>query len=74
MDSTQLKELQCTTVKDHEKRISELERADVKLFAKIDKLIENIQGLTSIVKWLLGGLGTIVIGFIAWAIQYILTH
>lgn len=57
------------TVKEHERRIVALEKADAEFAIRLENLVEKIESLTSWIKALvLSILGTGV-GFVIWYIQ-----
>ena len=57
------------TVKEHERRIVALEKADAEFAIRLESLVEKIESLTSWIKALvLSILGTGV-GFVIWYIQ-----
>ncbi len=56
-------------LKDHEKRITFLEKTDAEFAIRLDNLLEKIESLTSWVKWLVISIVTTGVGFIIWYIQ-----
>lgn len=56
---------------NHETRIQDLEKADVKLFERIDSLISQMQSVTGWIKWLIITLILSLTGFFIWYIQSI---
>lgn len=54
---------------DHEERIQDLEKADVKLFTSIDNLIKQMQEVTAWIKWFIISLILGFGGFFIWYIQ-----
>jgi hypothetical protein len=53
----------------HENRIIKLEKADIKLFERMDNLIQKICSLTEWMKWFTIAILSGSIGFIIWYIQ-----
>ena len=56
-------------IKDHEKRIVALEKADAEFVIRLDNLVEKIEGLTGWIKALVCSIIATGIGFIVWYIQ-----
>lgn len=54
---------------DHETRIQNLEKADVKLFERMDNLIAQMQVVTGWIKWLIITIILSLGGFFIWYIQ-----
>ena len=57
------------TVKDHERRIVALEKADAEFAIRLENLVEKIESLTSWIKALTVSIITTGVGFIIWYIQ-----
>jgi len=57
------------TVRDHERRIVALEKADAEFAIRLQNLIEKIDSLTSWIKALVVSIITTGVGFIIWYIQ-----
>jgi len=56
-------------LKDHEKRIVALEKADAEFVIRLDNLVEKIEGLTGWIKALVCSIIATGVGFIVWYIQ-----
>jgi len=56
-------------LRDHEKRIAALEKADAEFAIRLQNLIEKIDSLTSWIKALVVSIITTGVGFIIWYIQ-----
>jgi hypothetical protein len=56
-------------LRDHEKRIVALEKADAEFAIKLQNLIEKIDSLTGWIKALVVSIITAGVGFIIWYIQ-----
>lgn len=56
-------------LRDHEKRIVALEKADAEFAIKLQNLIEKIDSLTGWIKALVVSIITTGVGFIIWYIQ-----
>ena len=56
-------------LRDHEKRIVTLEKADAEFAIKLENLLEKIDSLTGWIKALVVSIITIGVGFIIWYIQ-----
>mgnify|MGYP000919003846 CR=1 FL=1 len=56
-------------LRDHEKRIVSLEKADAEFAIRLQNLIEKIDSLTGWIKALVVSIITIGVGFIIWYIQ-----
>ena len=56
-------------LRDHEKRIVALEKADAEFAIRLQNLIEKIDSLTSWIKALVVSIITTGVGFIIWYIQ-----
>ncbi len=56
-------------LRDHEKRIVALERADAEFAIKLENLLEKIDNLTGWVKALVISIITAGVGFVIWYIQ-----
>lgn len=57
------------TVKEHERRIVALEKADAEFTIRLQNLIEKIDSLTGWIKALVVSIITTGVGFIVWYIQ-----
>ncbi len=57
------------TVKDHERRIVALEKADAEFAIRLENLLEKIENLTSWIKALVVSIVGTGVGFIIWYIQ-----
>lgn len=57
------------TVKDHERRIVALEKADAEFAIRLENLVEKIESLTSWIKALVLSIVATGVGFIIWYIQ-----
>ena len=57
------------TVKDHERRIVALEKADAEFAIRLENLVEKIENLTSWIKALVVSIVGTGVGFIIWNIQ-----
>ena len=57
------------TVKDHERRIVALEKADAEFVIRLENLLEKIESLTSWIKALVLSIVATGVGFIIWYIQ-----
>lgn len=57
------------TVKEHERRIVALEKADAEFAIRLENLIEKIDSLTSWIKALVVSIVGTGVGFIVWYIQ-----
>lgn len=56
-------------VKDHERRIVALEKADAEFAIRLENLVEKIESLTSWIKALVVSIVGTGVGFIIWYIQ-----
>lgn len=56
-------------IRDHEKRIIVLEKADAEFAVKLQNLIEKLDSLTTWIKWLIVTIAGTGISFIVWYIQ-----
>ena len=56
-------------LRDHEKRIVALEKADAEFAIRLNNLLEKIESLTSWIKALVVSIITTGVGFIIWYIQ-----
>jgi len=57
------------TVRDHERRIVALEKADAEFAIRLQNLLEKIESLTSWIKALTISIVTSGVGFFIWYIQ-----
>lgn len=56
-------------INNHGDRIDKLENRQAETNVNIDNLCNNIAGLTSAIKWLVGLGATSLVGFFMWVIQ-----
>ena len=57
------------TVKEHERRIVALEKADAEFAIRLENLVEKIESLTSWIKALVISILGTGVGFVIWYIQ-----
>ncbi|MCC0668502.1 MULTISPECIES: hemolysin XhlA family protein [unclassified Clostridioides] len=57
------------TINKHNNEIDELKVANIESKAELKALCENLNSLTSMLKWLIGTMITILVGFFIFAIQ-----
>ncbi|MCI9974776.1 hemolysin XhlA family protein [Clostridioides difficile] len=57
------------TINKHNDEIDELKVADIEYKAELKALCENLNSLTSMLKWLIGTMITTLVGFFIFAIQ-----
>lgn len=54
---------------NHSQRIDRMEAKQAETNVKIDNLCKSIDGLTSVIKWLIGISASTLVGFFIWVIQ-----
>ncbi|MGO0900827.1 hemolysin XhlA family protein [Clostridioides difficile] len=60
------------TINKHNDEIDELKVASIESKAELKALCENLNSLTSMLKWLIGTMITTLVGFFIFAIQRVL--
>ncbi|MFL8798601.1 MULTISPECIES: hemolysin XhlA family protein [unclassified Clostridioides] len=60
------------TINKHNDEIDELKVANIESKAELKALCENLNSLTSMLKWLIGTMITTLVGFFIFAIQRVL--
>ncbi|WP_125154417.1 hemolysin XhlA family protein [Clostridium rectalis] len=58
------------TLKEHDKRLDKIEQDGREFRIEIKNLCENIKGLTSAIKWLIGLGASGLLGFFFYMVQY----
>lgn len=56
-------------INNHSERIDRIENRQAETNVRMDNLCKSIDGLTSTMKWFLGGTMSVMVGFFIWVIQ-----